>query len=69
MALADNYRPEDPGRHSGRPGETDGVKNKGGASGWRRATKTTMGSSGYNGEREKTLHLSVKEQQRWACKL
>ena len=26
MALADNYRPEDPGRHSGRPGETDGVK-------------------------------------------
>ena len=26
-------------------------------------------SLGYNGEREKTLHLSVKEQQRRECKL
>ena len=32
-------------------------------------TTKTMGSSGYNGEREKTLHMSVKEQKRWECKL
>ena len=69
MALADNYRPEDPGRHSGRPGETDGVKKQRRSKWVAAGNKTTMGSSGYNGEREKTLHLSVKEQQRWACKL